>query len=79
MLIIETHSSFNFQIGGLVVKNQTFAEATKIASTFSGSPFDGILGLSYNKLISVNYVETLFDNLFKQHSLDHIFSVYLDR
>lgn len=68
------------QIGGLVVKNQTFAEATKIGSTFSGAPFDGILGLSYNNLISVLYVDTLFENLFKQHSsLDAKFSIYLDR
>ncbi|XP_044760914.1 uncharacterized protein LOC123318371 [Coccinella septempunctata] len=67
------------QIAGLMVNNQTFAEATKIASTFSGSPFDGILGLSFNELISVSYVETLFDNMLKQHDISPTFSVYLDR
>jgi len=64
-------------VGGLKVTKQEFAQATSLASFFTGSPFDGILGLAYQS-ISADNVPTFFDNAVKQNGIDSVFSFYLD-
>merc|ERR1712110_52107 len=64
-------------VGGLKVTKQEFAQATSLASFFTGSPFDGILGLAYQS-ISADNVPTFFDNAVKQNSISSMFSFYLD-
>merc|ERR1712137_642710 len=63
--------------GGLEVTKQEFAQATSLATFFTGSPFDGILGLAYQP-ISADNVPTFFDNAVKQNGIDSVFSFYLD-
>merc|ERR1711862_2115 len=53
------------------------AQATSLATFFTGSPFDGILGLAYQS-ISADNVPTFFDNAVKQNGIDSVFSFYLD-
>merc|ERR1712137_1140431 len=65
-------------VGGLRVSKQEFAQATSLAAFFTGSPFDGILGLAYQS-ISADNVPTFFDNAVKQNNIDSVFSFYLDR
>merc|ERR1712137_779278 len=64
-------------VGGLEVTKQEFAQATSLAAFFTGSPFDGILGLAYQS-ISADNVPTFFDNAVKQNGIDSVFSFYLD-
>lgn len=64
-------------VGGLKVAKQEFAQATSLAAFFTGSPFDGILGLAYQS-ISADNVPTFFDNAVKQNGIDSVFSFYLD-
>jgi len=64
-------------VGGLNVR-QTFGEATNLASTFAGQPFDGILGLAYQQLAADGVVPVI-DNMVSQGLLAYnSFSVYLD-
>jgi len=67
----------NVDVAGLTVVKQEFAEATSLATFFTGSPFDGILGLAYQS-ISADNVPTFFDNAVKQNGIDSVFSFYLD-
>jgi len=67
----------NVQVGGLSVTKQEFAQATSLAAFFTGSAFDGILGLAYQS-ISADNVPTFFDNAVKQNGIDSVFSFYLD-
>lgn len=68
----------NVSVGGALVKNQVFAEATSLAAFFVGSPFDGILGLAYQS-ISADNVPTWFDNAVSQNVVSQgVFSFYLD-
>jgi len=64
-------------VADLTVTQQLFAEATSLAAFFTGSPFDGILGLAYQS-ISADNVPTWFDNAVAQNGIDSVFSFYLD-
>jgi len=55
-------------VGGLVVKDQVFAEVTDasgLTAAFNVDKFDGILGLAF-PVLSVNHVTTAFDNIVQQ-------------
>jgi len=64
-------------VSGLTVNQQLFAQATSLAAFFTGSPFDGILGLAY-QTISADNVPTWFDNAVSQNGIDSVFAFYLD-
>ena len=63
-------------MGGLTVTKQEFATASSLAPFFTGSAFDGILGLAY-VTISEDNVPTWFDNAVAQNGIDSVFSFYL--
>jgi len=67
----------NVEVAGLTVVKQEFAQATSLAAFFTGSPFDGILGLAYQS-ISADNVPTFFDNAVKQNNIASVFAFYLD-
>lgn len=67
-------------VGGLVAKDQVFAEVTDasgLTAAFAIDKFDGILGLAF-PVLSVNHVTTAFDNIVKQGLVEeNKFSFYL--
>lgn len=58
----------NLNMGGLLVKDQIFAEVTDVSglgAAYKMGKFDGILGLAF-PVLSVNKVPTAFENLVNQ-------------
>ena len=69
-----------FQVAGITVKNQEFAEAvTQPGTTFVDAKFDGILGMAWPE-IAVDKATPVFQNMVAQGLVDKpVFGVYLDR
>eukprot|EP00168_Porphyra_purpurea_P001837 TRINITY_DN12179_c0_g1_i1.p1 TRINITY_DN12179_c0_g1~~TRINITY_DN12179_c0_g1_i1.p1 ORF type:complete len:382 (-),score=52.03 TRINITY_DN12179_c0_g1_i1:337-1482(-) len=71
----------NLDMGGLIVKSQEFAEVTDaegLGAAYKLGKFDGILGMAFWSLLSVNDVTTPFDNLVAQGLVDTAqFAFYL--
>lgn len=70
----------NLNMGGLVVKDQMFAEVTNaegLGAAYKLGKFDGILGMAF-EVLSVNDVPTPFNNLVSQGLIDTAqFAFYL--
>lgn len=70
----------NLNFGGLVVKDQEFAEVTNaigLGAAYKLGKFDGILGMAFG-VLSVNHVTTPFDNLVAQGLVENAqFAFYL--
>ncbi|KAI4962939.1 hypothetical protein ZWY2020_020618 [Hordeum vulgare] len=73
-------SQDNVQVGGLVVKNQDFIEATlEPGITFMFRKFDGILGLGFKEIAKGN-VEPVWYNMVNQHLVGSpVFSFWFNR
>jgi len=73
-------SQDTLNMGGLIVKNQIFAEVTNAAglgAAYKLGKFDGILGLAF-PVLSVNHVPTAFQNVVSQGLVEEaMFSFYL--
>ncbi|KAK6242909.1 hypothetical protein QUC31_009318 [Theobroma cacao] len=73
-------SQDNVKVGGLVVKDQVFIEATREGSlTFALAKFDGILGLGFQE-ISVGNATPVWYNMLNQDLVrEDVFSFWLNR
>ena len=70
----------SLQIAGAEIKDQVFAEATKVpGKAFIAAKFDGLLGLGYQE-ISVDNVVPPFYNMYTEHLIkDDLFAFWLNR
>ncbi|XP_072399514.1 cathepsin D-like [Diabrotica undecimpunctata] len=76
-LVLGFLSEDSVEVGGIVVKNQIFAEAIVQYGTFDD--FDSILGLAYPSLSSQR-IPPVFQNMINQKVLDKaVFSFYLSQ
>ncbi|KMY89626.1 lysosomal aspartic protease [Drosophila simulans] len=72
-------STDTVDIDGMVIRNQTFAEAVdEPGSAFVNTIFDGIIGMAFASISGG--IATPFDNIIRQGLVKHpVFSVYLRR
>lgn len=73
-------SKDSVNIAGINIKNQTFAEVTKLPMIpFAAAKFDGILGMGFEE-ISISHVVPPFQNMVKQGSLEQpLFAFWMNR
>ncbi|CAM0135167.1 hypothetical protein VKS41_000250 [Umbelopsis sp. WA50703] len=67
-------------LGDLAITNQTIELAKTISSSFSSGPVDGLLGLAFDSITTVQGVKTPMDNLVSEKLISQpIFGVYLGK
>ncbi|KAI9012061.1 aspartic proteinase IV [Phycomyces nitens] len=67
-------------LGGLSIIGQGIELAKKESSSFRSEPFDGLLGLAFDSIITASGVKTPIDNLISQGLITKpIFGVYLGK
>lgn len=70
----------NVELGGLTIKEQAIELATKRSASFNQDPIDGILGLGFDTLVTVQGVKTPMDQLIEQKLIDKpIFGCWLGK
>ncbi|CAO3683166.1 unnamed protein product [Umbelopsis vinacea] len=67
-------------LGDLAIKNQTIELAKTISTSFSSGPVDGLLGLAFDSITTVQGVKTPTDNLVSQNLISQpTFGVFLGK
>ncbi|GAA5812393.1 hypothetical protein MFLAVUS_005845 [Mucor flavus] len=67
-------------LGGIMIKNQTFGLAKLQSQSFAADPVDGLLGLGFNKITTVKGVQTPMDNMISKKLIKSpIFGVHLGK
>ncbi|CAO3619083.1 unnamed protein product [Cunninghamella blakesleeana] len=67
-------------LGGLIIKNQRIELAKSVSGSFQNDPYDGLLGLGFNRIATVAGTKTPVDNLIEQGLItDPIYGVYLGK
>ncbi|KAG2186218.1 hypothetical protein INT43_002656 [Umbelopsis isabellina] len=67
-------------LGDLAITNQTIELAKTISSSFSSGPVDGLLGLAFDNITTVQGVKTPMDNLVSENLISQpIFGVFLGK
>jgi len=65
------------KLAGIVVKSQTFAEATNLpGNVWTTEPYDGLVGMAYQSIASSG-ATPLFVNMVLQGLVKPVFSFYL--
>lgn len=67
-------------IGGISIANQTIELAQQESSSFSHGVTDGLLGLGFSSITTVDGIKTPFDNMISQGLVESpVFGVYLGK
>ncbi|RUP44168.1 rhizopuspepsin 6 precursor [Jimgerdemannia flammicorona] len=73
-------ASDTISLGTLVIKDQTIDLAKTISTSFQNGPIDGLLGLGFDSITTVQGTKTPVDNLITQGLItDPVFGVFLGK